>query len=106
MWSTVKKHFLIAAVLEKARKGVMEPKGVMSIRPRRDSSGGARRVLHWIPYGGERRRGRPATRWEDSLQAYAREYASKWEVLAQDRDIWSAWQGGFVQRAMIRQETT
>ena len=31
--STVKKHFLIV-VLEKARKGVMEPKGVMSIRPK------------------------------------------------------------------------
>ena len=60
--------------------------------------------LHWIPYGGERRRGRPATRWEDSLEAYAREYASKWEVLAQDRDVWSAWQEGFVQRAMIKEE--
>ena len=48
--------------------------------------------MHWIPYGGERRRGRPATRWEDSLEAYAREYASKWEVLAQARDIWSAWE--------------
>ena len=33
MQSTVKKHFLIV-VLEKARKGVMEPKGVMSIRPK------------------------------------------------------------------------
>ena len=63
-----------------------------------------RRILHWIPYGGERRRGRPATRWEDSLEAYAREYGSKWEFLAEDRGVWSAWEGGYVQRAMIRKE--
>ena len=25
-------------------------------------------------------------------------------ILAQDRDVWSAWEGGFVQRAMIKQE--
>ena len=61
-------------------------------------------VLHWIPYGGDRRRGRPATRWEDSLEAYAREYGFKWEFLAEDRGVWSAWEGGYVQRAMIRQE--
>ena len=32
------------------------------------------------------------------------EHAPKWEVLAQDRDVWSAWEGGFVQRATIKQE--
>ena len=71
---------------------------------RRTDGRWTRRILHWIPYGGERRRGRPATRWEDSLEAYAREYATKWEVLAQDRNVWAAWEGGFVQRAMIKQK--
>ena len=43
-------------------------------------------------------------RWEDSLEAYAREYATKWEILAQDREVWPAWESGFVQRAMLKQE--
>ena len=72
-------------------------------KPLRAASASASRFQAFA-YGGERRRGRPATRWEDSLEAYAREYATKWEVLAQDRNVWAAWEAGFVQRAMIKQK--
>ena len=32
----------------------------------------ARQMLYWVPHGGERRRGRPATRWEDALEGCQR----------------------------------
>ena len=40
----------------------------------------------------------------EGLQSDAREYAIKWEIRAQDRAVWSAWESGFVQRAMLKQE--
>ena len=45
-------------------------------------------MLHWIPHGGERRRGRPATRWEDASEAYAQEHGQKWETWAEDNNAW------------------
>ena len=59
----------------------LHPQGFLRPSPnfhvlRRTDARWTRRILHWIPYGGERRRGRPATRWEDSLEAYARHLVS------------------------------
>ena len=39
---------------------------------RRSDGRWASRMLHWIPHGGERSRGRPATRWEDELEDFSR----------------------------------
>ena len=40
-------------------------------------------------------RGRPATRWEDALEAFAKRSAFKWEVVARDADLWRSWEGAF-----------
>ena len=45
-------------------------------------------MLHWIPHGGERRRGRPATRWGDDLEAFAKSQGAKWEDCAKDKELW------------------
>ena len=36
---------------------------------------------------GERRRGRPATRWEDALESFARRKGQRWEMWAEDHDV-------------------
>ena len=43
-----------------------------------------------------------AARWEDALEAYARENGAKWEDWAGDRDTWGRWESGFAQRAVLR----
>ena len=53
-------------------------------------------MLHWVPCKGERRRGRPATRWEDDLVAFAAARGAKWEVWATDRGIWDDLEEQFV----------
>ena len=59
-------------------------------------------MLHWVPHGGGRRRGRPATRWEDALEAYAREHGQKWETWAEDNNAWRTDEAGFAKRAKVR----
>ena len=53
-------------------------------------------MLHWIPYNGERRRGRPATRWDDDLKAFADFKGTKWTDLAKNRDMWGALEQEFI----------
>ena len=57
------------------------------------------RMLHWIPRGGTRWRGRPVTRWEDELGGFVREegFTLKWDKLAQDRDLWGSMEDKFAQ---------
>lgn len=69
---------------------------------RRKDGRWTRTILHWIPHGGERRRGRPATRWEDALEAYAAENGGKWEVWAENNDVWKTWEKGFIERGALR----
>ena len=68
---------------------------------RRKDGRWAVRMLHWIPHGGERRRGRPATRWEDALEAYAQEHGQKWETWAEDNNAWRTGDAGFANRATV-----
>ena len=63
---------------------------------RRNDSRWAVRMLHWIPHGGERRRGRPATRWEDELEQFAKSQGLKWETCALDRNLWAALEEKFI----------
>ena len=53
-------------------------------------------MVNWIPHGGERRPGRPATRWEDSLDSFAKSSGFKWQELARDRDAWDNLESVFV----------
>ena len=69
---------------------------------RRKDGRWAVRMLHWIPHRGERRRGRPATRWEDALEAYAQEHGQKWETWAEDNNEWRTGEAGFANRATVR----
>ena len=69
---------------------------------RRKDGRWASRMLHWIPHGGERRRGRPATRWEDALEAYAREQGQKWETWAEDNNAWRTEEARFAKGATVR----
>ena len=55
------------------------------------------RMLYWLPHGGERRRGRPATRWEDVLKAFAASRGAKWETWAADRSVWDTLEQDFVE---------
>ena len=55
------------------------------------------RMLHWIPVGGERSRGRPATRWEDELKEFAKSLGKKWEDCAADRGLWGSLEASFVE---------
>ena len=64
---------------------------------RRKDGRWTRSILHWIPHGGERRRGRPATRWEDALEKYAAENGARWEDWAGDNDVWKLWGKGFIE---------
>ena len=69
---------------------------------RRKDGRWARRMLHWVPHGGERRRGRPATRWEDALEASAQEHGQKWETWAEDNNAWRTGEVGFAKKAKVR----
>ena len=53
-------------------------------------------TVHWIPYNGELRRGRPATRWDDDLKAFADFKGTKWTDLAKNRDMWGALEQEFM----------
>ena len=63
---------------------------------RRDDWRWTVRMAYWIPDGARRRRGRPATRWEDDLEAFAQHHGFKWETCARDRDAWESWESKFV----------
>ena len=54
------------------------------------------RMVNWIPHGGERGPGRPATRWEDSLESFAKSKGFRWQDVAKDRDAWDSWESAFV----------
>ena len=54
-------------------------------------------MLHWIPLGGDRRRGRPATRWEDELEKFAAARGQKWEECALDRTLWESLEADFLE---------
>ena len=51
----------------------------------------------WIPFGGDRRRGRPATRWEDELVKFAAPRGQKWEECALDRMLWQSLEADFLE---------
>ena len=51
----------------------------------------------WIPVGGERSRGRPATRWEDELKEFATSIGKKWEDCAADRGLWGSLEASVVE---------
>ena len=53
------------------------------------------RMVNWIPHGGERGPGRPATRWEDSLDSFAKSRGFKWQEVARDRRAWDSWTAAF-----------
>ena len=55
------------------------------------------RMLHWLPHGGERSRGRPATRWEDELEVFFKTRGMRWEDCAQDRGAWGQLEQIFVE---------
>lgn len=52
-------------------------------------------ILHWRPYLGKRKRGRPSTRWTNDLKLTA---GLNWTREAQDRDRWYAMGEAYVQR--------
>lgn len=52
-------------------------------------------ILHWRPYLGKRKRGRPPTRWTNDLKLTA---GLNWTREAQDRDRWNAMGEAYVQR--------
>ena len=54
------------------------------------------RVLNWVPITGERRRGRPAKRWEDDLNEFAASKMSRWEVRAKNRAMWDSLEDEYV----------
>ena len=53
-------------------------------------------MVNWVPHGGERGPGRPATRWEDSLDSFAKLRGFKWQEVAKDRRAWDSWESPFV----------
>ena len=55
------------------------------------------RMLHWLPHGGERSRGRPATRWEDELEDFFKARGMRWEDCAQDREAWGQLEQSFAE---------
>ena len=56
------------------------------------------RMLDWVPgERGSRPVGRPAARWQDSLNQFARSRQIKWTEDAQDRDHWSRLEDDFVE---------
>ena len=68
----------------------MELGGPCSAADRRDT-----RMVNWIPHGGEREPGRPATRWEDPLDSFAKSRGFKWQEVARDRRAWDSWTAAF-----------
>ena len=55
------------------------------------------RMLFWEPLQrGSRPVGRPAARWEDSLNRFARDRNFKWTKLAEDRGAWQELEDAFV----------
>ena len=64
---------------------------------RRKDGRWTRRILHQIPQGGDRRRGRPATRWEDALETFANRSGFRWENEALDQIDWKRWEATFVE---------
>ena len=68
---------------------------------RRHDGRWSRQVLNWCPVG-MRGRGRPLTRWGDSIDKFFAEMSTAlgeqvdWMVLAEDRDAWSALEEQFV----------
>ena len=61
---------------------------------RRQDGRWTKRVLHWVP-DGQRRRGRPATRWDGRLIEYFKGSENWWKV-AKDRVHWNDLEPGFV----------
>ena len=58
-------------------------------------------MLHWLPHGGERRRGRPATRWDDDLKVFADSKGATWYKLAENRDAWDGLEEEFLNCRMV-----
>ena len=63
---------------------------------RRIDGRGSSRVLNWVPITGERRRGRPAKRWDDDLNEFPGSKMSRWDVWAQNRAMWDALEDEYV----------
>ena len=63
------------------------------------------RAVHWVPHGGERKPGRPATRWEDALVSFGRARGFRWETMAQDNAAWASWEEDFVKAKLRNVET-
>ncbi len=53
-------------------------------------------MLHWMPHGGARERGRPATRWEEDLKVFTASKGAKWYTLAHDRRKWEGFEEEFI----------
>ena len=58
------------------------------------------RLNEWRPRTGKRSSGRPARRWRDDIQEYAREVANAdvWSRAAKDRKLWKGLEEGFARR--------
>ena len=54
------------------------------------------RMVNWIPHGGERGPGRPPTRWEDSLDSFAKSRGFKWQDVAREHRAWYIWKSDLV----------
>ena len=57
----------------------------------------AYRMLGWEPSWGERSVGRPAIRWEDRLEGFARSVGKNWRTVAMDRNQWQQMEQQFVE---------
>ena len=55
------------------------------------------RMLGWEPSWGERSVGRPAIRWEDRLEGFARSVGKNWRTVAMDRNQWQQMEQQFVE---------
>ena len=64
---------------------------------RRTDSRWSRRIVQWLPLGGQRRPGRPTTRWEDALETFANRLGFRWENEALDQKDWKRWEATFVE---------
>ena len=54
-------------------------------------------MLGWEPSWGERSVGRPAIRWEDRLEGFARSVGKNWRTVAMDRNQWQQMEQQFVE---------
>ena len=66
------------------------------VKAEAEPGGSTQRMVNWIPHGGERGPGRPPTRWEDSLDSFAKSRGFKWQDVARDRRAWDDWKSAFV----------